>query len=290
MALQAQTIEPEAKQRAPSESRLDAAAKALPRRQFFNDMPDKGLFALTAVLGFPAIMALKLYDVDARIVAAIAVILMVVYGVLAYRLPAVQLRLDRLGDNYYYLGFIYTLASMSAALLQISNRADSLDAVLGSFGIALFTTIVGVAGRVLFVQLRGEIDEVEAMVRRDLLAASNDLKGQLALSLREFETFHVSVLQVAGEGVKTAAAAAETQIERISEAGKATANEIHQAFEGNRRNVEKIDDAAAEIGRKVEDLATRLDELFIRLVSIVDELSRARHRGRRRWWWPLSRR
>jgi hypothetical protein len=42
---------------------------------------------------------------------------------------------------------------------------------------------LGVAGRVLFVQMRGELDDIEAKVRRDLAAASADLRAQLVLSL-----------------------------------------------------------------------------------------------------------
>jgi hypothetical protein len=40
--------------------RIDLAVKTLPRRRFFSDMLDKGLFALVAVLGFPLIIGLKL--------------------------------------------------------------------------------------------------------------------------------------------------------------------------------------------------------------------------------------
>jgi hypothetical protein len=120
--------------------RIDLAARSLPRRRFFSDMPDRGLFAAVVVLGFPLIIGLKLYEFDARLVAAFAVALMIAYGVIAYKIPAVHVRLDRLCDNFYYIGFIFTLASMSAALLQLTRGAD-IEALLGSFGIALFTTI-----------------------------------------------------------------------------------------------------------------------------------------------------
>jgi hypothetical protein len=233
--------------------RIDLAVKTLPRRRFFSDMLDKGLFALVAVLGFPLIIGLKLYDVDARLVAGFAVASMLAYGVIAYKIPAVHVRLDRLGDNCYYLGFIFTLASMSAALLQLTRGAD-IDALLGSFGIALFTTIVGVAGRVLFVQLRSEIDDIEATVRRNLLAASNDLKGQLALSLREFETFHKSVLQVSSESVVQASGAAETQIERIGQLGKLVADQVQDAFKSHQNRLAKMDHAIQDITDRVEQL------------------------------------
>jgi hypothetical protein len=263
----------------PGLDRVDAAVRLLPRRRFFSDMPDKGLFAFVAVFGFPVIIALKVYEYDARIVAAFAVALMLGYGVIAYRLQAVQLRLDRLGDNFYYLGFIYTLASMSAALLQLNQGLD-LDAILGSFGIALFTTIIGVAGRVLFVQLRSEIDEIEAVVRRDLLAASNDLKSQMSLSLREFETFHRSVLQVSSESVVKATQAAELQIDLIRKIAKSSADQVHEALEKNHKVAVKIDEAIKRIAESADRLteqhkrenvvkATQAGQLQIDLIAKI---------------------
>ena len=61
----------------------------------------------------------------------------------------------------------------------------------------------------LFVQMRGDIDEVEDEVRKDLLSASADLRAQLSLSLAEFETFHA--------GVKQAADKAATQSDTLTE-------------------------------------------------------------------------
>jgi hypothetical protein len=182
-------------------------------------MPDKGLFGFAATFGFPIIVALKLQGINSDVVAAGAVALMVAYGLLAYRMPDVKLRLDRLGDNFYYLGFIYTLASMSAALLQL-RQGYEIDALLGNFGIALTTTIVGVVGRVLFVQMRSENDEVEQMVRRDLITASNDLRAQLNVCLRDFETFHTSVLQATAEKLNRATEIAEAQAGKIAGAAQ----------------------------------------------------------------------
>jgi hypothetical protein len=170
----------------------------LPRRRFFSDMPDRGLFCFAALLGFVAICLLKVNGHDARYVAAFAVLLMVAYGAVAFNMPLVQIRLDRLGDNFYYLGFIFTLASLSAALMQL-QAGMKIEELLGSFGIALVTTIVGIAGRVTFVQLRGEIDDIEEQVRHDLAATASDLRAQLFSAIREFETFRTGLLQILTE-------------------------------------------------------------------------------------------
>jgi methyl-accepting chemotaxis protein len=252
-----------------------------------------------------SLLSLKLNDVNGDAVAAFAVALMVAYGVIAYRIPAVHLRLDRLGDNFYYLGFIFTLASMSAALIQLRENINNIDALLGSFGIALFTTIVGIAGRVLFVQLRTELDEIEEGIRRDLLEASNDLKAQLSLALREFETFHTGVRQAMAESFSPA------DVPRIADVAQTAAQRIHETFNANLSYAKALSDQLSSIADSVESLTKRMnqaelpterflqqlntfgsgiEQLLHRLSSAVEEIGRvARGRRRRRWYWPFKR-
>ncbi len=287
----------------------DRMARSLPRRHFFNEMPDKGLFAFVAVFGFPLIIALKLYDYDPDWIAGGAVAFMLVYGLIAYRMPSVQLRTDRLGDNFYYLGFIYTLASMSAALLQLRRGSDT-DALLGSFGIALVTTIVGVAGRVLFVQLRSEIDEVEEETRRDLVAVSSDLRAQLSVALRDFETFHTGVMQATAEKLGRAVETAEAQTDKIGQAAQAVGQRMTAAFDqvglsahkmadavekvasATDRLVDRIDnlkDPSEELRRQAEVITGELRSIVLRLGDTMDQLagvSSSRQR-KRRWYWPF---
>jgi methyl-accepting chemotaxis protein len=257
-----------------------STAAGLPRRHFLNEMPDKGLFGFVAVFGFGLIIALKLYDYNSDIVAGLAVALMVVYGLIAYRIPDVHIRLDRLGDNFYYLGFIFTLGSMSAALIQLRNNPN-IEAILGSFGIALFTTIVGVAGRVLFTQMRTEIDEVEALVRRDVLEAANNLKAQLSLSLRDFQTFHQSVHQVSTETLSRIDAAIDKEVSQVGNAARLVAEQVSEAFKANQTQAQALLKAIADISASVEELTKRLASVELpteriqrQLGSMGDELER----------------
>jgi methyl-accepting chemotaxis protein len=282
----------------------------LPRRKFFSDMPDKGLFAVAAIVGFAGICALKLSAYDANMISVIAVAIMIAYGAIAYRMPLVQMRLDRLGDNFYYLGFIYTLASLSAALLQLQLFPGlEVQQLLGSFGIALVTTIVGIAGRVLFVQLRSELDDVEDRARRDLAATSADLRAQLAASVREFETLRTGLLQTLAETTAECTKATKTQIERIDELARSVAQQISSAFEGNTRQSERLADSVAVVARAVEDASKRvadmelpserlnaqvaefardLEDVLRRLGAVVEDVAR-RSLPPRRWYWPFRR-
>ena len=85
---------------------------------------------------------------------AVVVGLMLVYGILLWIRSRTVYASETDGETFYYLGFIYTLATLVATfapLLNSSERPDSRN-VLGFFGLGLITTFVGLAGRIVFAQ------------------------------------------------------------------------------------------------------------------------------------------
>jgi BMFP domain-containing protein YqiC len=88
---------------------------------------------------------------------AVVVGLMVVYGIILWIRSRTEYASETDGETFYYLGFIYTLATLVATfapLLNSSERPESRH-VLGLFGLGLITTFVGLAGRVVFAQTSG---------------------------------------------------------------------------------------------------------------------------------------
>jgi len=85
---------------------------------------------------------------------AVVVGLMLIYGVVLWFRSRTQHASEGDGETFYYLGFIYTLATLVATfapLLNTSERPDTRQ-VLGLFGLGLTTTFVGLAGRIVFAQ------------------------------------------------------------------------------------------------------------------------------------------
>jgi hypothetical protein len=245
----------------------------LPRLQMFSDMPDRGLFLLFAIVGFAGILVSKVdwWKPDAAAdysmyVAVAAVLLMALYGVLAYLMPAVRLRPDRLGDNFYYMGFIYTLASLSAALIHMQS-GENVGSLIASFGIALLSTIFGIAGRVVFVQMRTEVEDVEERVRRDLLDAADRLKGQLGAATRDLESFRIGIQQAISERLSESAddftRMARAQVDQIKDAAAAAVQSIARASEAHGDAVRRIDQAGALAVTSFEGLAKRLDAIEV---------------------------
>src|SRR5437868_5291556 len=93
---------------------------------------DKWLFFATFSIGTIAILAAKIADLRPAIPVAIGVLAIATYGLIAWRSPAFRLREDRAGDGAYYLGFLFTLVSLSFALWEFENGkyAHDVDAVI----------------------------------------------------------------------------------------------------------------------------------------------------------------
>lgn len=167
---------------------------APPKRRMI--WPDRGLFLLAATLGFAGIMAARFTGVSGLPVAIGAVGLIGLYALIAGLAGWFATEPDRLGDNCYYLGFLFTLASLSAALITVEQqpramRGDLIEALIGSFGVSLLSTVAGIALRAVFLQLRPEALASEAELERETQHLTTRLRDQLAAAVLEFETFRL---------------------------------------------------------------------------------------------------
>lgn len=171
-------------------------------RKYINrlsDVGDKYLFLLFVLLGAASIVSLKLAMISSQFIYPIPILLMILYALWCYFSPYFNLRLDKAGDNIYYLGFLYTLVSLGVSLYQASEIDGSQERIIANFGIALITTICGVAGRVFFTQLRDTPYEVEQETVNSLTLAASRLKGELDATLTDFNTFRTALQQSVNE-------------------------------------------------------------------------------------------
>jgi hypothetical protein len=239
----------------------------------FSDMPDRGLFVLFVTLGFLVIFGAKtglwymgfLGDYSIPIACGAAA-LMGIYGFLALRISTVRLRPDRLGDNFYYMGFVFTLASMSAALVQLQGGRE-VDSLIGSFGIALFSTILGIAGRVAFIQMRTEVEDIEERVRQNLLDAAATLRGQLGAGTRDLESFRVGIQQAIHERLTESADAftlmTREQIGLIRQTVESTIGSVEAAFAAHERSAETLASLGGKVSASVDVLVSRIEAIHV---------------------------
>ena len=98
------------------------------------------------------------------------------------------------GDNVYYLGLLFTLISLMFALVElfgaetdVLRSAQKIRTLLGNFGIALTSTIMGIAGRVAVQNWQRTESEGRLEFAEDIVVRAPPPTGS---SSRDFERFN----------------------------------------------------------------------------------------------------
>ena len=197
--------------------------------------------------GGAAILLMKSLSDSPILAVVLPVVLMGSYALLLVEWPGLRPRVEFAGDNFYYLGFLYTLISLAISLYQF-NTEGAESAIITNFGLALTSTILGLAGRILLNQPQDEATtDAETRARESLARANRRLRAEMEYSIDEFQQFRTEakrVFEQLGQGVSAAGASLEGQIEQL-EGGAAR-------FGALRQRVGEVDQAAAAAVRDIQ--------------------------------------
>ncbi|HLH94132.1 MAG TPA: hypothetical protein VKW08_03350 [Xanthobacteraceae bacterium] len=156
------------------------------------------VFTTFVAAGCAYIILAKLGGIAQVYVTFVPVGTMILYALLISLSRSLRLRDDQSGDNLYYMGFLFTLTSLGVSLYQFSaNRAA--EEIVQNFGIAIGSTIAGVALRVIFNQMRRDPVEVEQRMRLELAEAARRVRRELDASVVEFAYFRRNAQQSAAD-------------------------------------------------------------------------------------------
>ncbi|MBZ9874302.1 hypothetical protein LB542_26040 [Mesorhizobium sp. BR1-1-9] len=157
------------------------------------------VFIVFTGLGAAYIVVAKSLSVSAFVVTFVPIALMTGYAAMIMIARGLRLRDDQTGDNFYYMGFIFTLTSLAVSLYQYGG-GGAVDEIVRNFGIAVASTIAGIAFRIVFNQLRRDPMEVERVSRLELAEASRKVRRELDGILSEMNHFQRSNQQMLQEG------------------------------------------------------------------------------------------
>lgn len=205
----------------------------------------RGLFLTFFVGGGFLILLMKSLTASPLLAVLLPVVLMGSYACLLVEWPELRPKVDFAGDNFYYLGFLYTLISLAISLYQF-NTEGATSSIITNFGLALTSTILGLAGRILLNQPQDE-EEAEERAREDLARANRRLRAEMEYSIDEFQQFRAEakrVFQQLDRGVGAAGAALERQLEHLEDGAA--------RFGALRQRVGEVDEAAAGAVRDIQ--------------------------------------
>src|SRR5216684_8240743 len=156
------------------------------------------VFMLFVAAGAAYIVLAKLGGIGQVYVTFVPVLIMIGYALMIWLARGLRLRDDQAGDNLYYMGFLFTLTSLGVSLYQF-NATRAAEEIVQNFGIAIGSTITGIALRVIFNQMRRDPIEVERTMRLELAEAARRVRRELDASVVEFGYFRRSAQQSAAD-------------------------------------------------------------------------------------------
>ena len=234
-----------------------------------------GLFAFFMVSGALYIVWSKIIGLPPWLLIAGPIILMGLYAGLLVLARFLRLRDDQAGDNLYYLGFLYTLTSLGVSLWQFSS-SDSGDKIVTNFGIAISSTIIGIALRVLFNQLRQDPMEVERTARLQLADAARSVKQELDATVFEMASFRRAAQQSFEESLHEFKQYAErilhTVFDDLEKLPQRSAAPLETASKKTEETIAALSKALAERLKQSGDQLTSEEE---RLISSASSLAGA---------------
>ena len=228
------------------------------------------LFAVSTIGGGIIIVMSKMAGIDPFLTMGIPVIVMFVYLGLSLFLRRLKLHTEQTGDNLYYMGFLFTLASLGTSLYQFDS-GGSMDDVVRNFGVAITSTIFGILLRILFTQARRDIQDIEDTTRYQLSNAARALLTEMNLARREFTEYRRVNNQMINEGFNEIIKRTNATSKKMTDALEEASKQMTAAFDAMAKEALKpiqeastsfagtVTDSTKEIATKLGNISTMLD-------------------------------
>jgi histone H3/H4 len=233
------------------------------------------VFFVFVVVGCSYIALAKLSAVSAFFVTAVPIVIMISYALLLGLARLFRLRDDQSGDNLYYMGFLFTLSSLAVSLYQF-NAEGSAEQIVRNFGIAIASTIAGIALRIFFNQMRRDPIEVEATARLELADASRRVRRELEGTILDFAYFRrmsqQSINDALDEIVEVLGDTKEQLRAEIAEFGQTAKQPIEESSKISGDAIAALSDAIAAL---IDNVAKSLSQEAGKMAQSARQMSAA---------------
>lgn len=167
---------------------------------------------------------------------------------------------ESFADSIYYLGFLLTLVALIFSMFSITSGTENTGGLVFRFGIALITTVIGLAARTYFANFQvtpedelSRLREEEATSARTLRDKYRELSEVMTLQVKALETS----LQKANADVEEASDSLANSASSLEESVSASVSRIDQSFG---RLEETTSEFSSGLGQSVEEVSSKLEQ------------------------------
>ncbi|MCO4861255.1 hypothetical protein MKD38_06210 [Cupriavidus sp. WGlv3] len=232
-------------------------------------IPTKNLFFLAVVLKV-LFAGISVRLQDAWVLGfGLPLVVMSAYMALGYRRrDKAEVPDEKFADSCYYLGFIFTIASICACLLDIPNIGTNMSAIAVRFGAAMVSTVLGLFVRVWLVTFRKDSSDAVVDAGEAVVKASYALADQLTVSLNHFKGFDEGLFRA----TQSSADRVNQQIEAIAKNYAASLDGLFEQLSSKQK--EQVDTALAraeQASKALENIVERVGQGAAKSVLTVQQ-------------------
>ncbi|WP_312125770.1 hypothetical protein [Pseudomonas sp.] len=132
----------------------------------------------------------------------VPITIMLAYVVIGGKYKTSDVSDEKFADSCYYLGFIFTIASIIVCLIDLPNIQNDMITIATRFGVAMISTIVGLTVRVILVSFRPNMEDALRNHEQSAVDASRRLTDEYARAFHALVHFRGEVIEATTESVK----------------------------------------------------------------------------------------
>ena len=149
------------------------------------------MFVGTYILGVILIILATIFaQENTLIVILVSIIPMIIYGIYVYS-NRKKPNVNTIADSAYFLGFLFTITSISLALYFLTPNENDLtkqfNRIIQIFGFALITTIIGLLIKVCVVNLKPDLDDLSENIMENLHESVSLFDDELVNAIERFQ-------------------------------------------------------------------------------------------------------
>jgi hypothetical protein len=179
---------------------------------------------------------------------------------------------EKFADSCYYLGFLFTIVSIIASLLDLPNIGTQMSVIAVRFGAAMASTFVGLSVRVFLVSFREDFDDAIKSAEDKVIESTHRLGDHLTIALDRFRDFQSQVDEATTHSISKVAVGIEeltkSYSEQLTQFFAQLVEENTKAFKASQADVL---DASARLSSSVDGYAAGLKQSIVSIENRVIE-------------------
>lgn len=217
------------------------------------------LFIFTTLLG-SSLIFFKIYTeiVGTIIITLLCMSLIILYGIILKK-TFPNFAQDQIGDNSYYLGFIFTIFSLIIALFSLYLSSEEPEKLIGYFAIGLLTTLVGISCRCFYAN-----DETSTANFDSTTAA--DFMNRFTSNLDRYNLQFISIIEEMGKSAKTIGKITSTYVDHLNNVSGEISN-LSSNLQENFTSIQNV------VTNTFENSKQQMNEFSEGLVHLKNEIS-----------------